>query len=269
MSTEEPWLISEKNLSIAWARAFLGAMERTDKSFAPLTISIGGFSGAPAEDPEIQDIVDAGLAQYKDHIFSCAVSASTIFPWKLWKMEGFPSCEILTDKYLSEILPRWKARGSAHNKYGTYFERMVSFGPANGPVPVVNQLAFIIKLWKGSVKQGWRPRQSAMVVSCIDPMKDHTKQRVRGFPCLQQVSFGRDNAGGLSVSAYYPTQYIFDRAYGNYLGLGQLGQFMASQLKLKLVRLNIFIGRPELGSVGKTALKGVAVALRKRLGEIR
>lgn len=269
MSTEEPWLISEKNLSIAWAKVFLGAWERPKQSLAPVTVSIGGFSGVPAEDPGIRDVIDSALARYKyDNKFSCAVSASTIFPWKYWRINGFPSCEVLAGKYLAEILPRWKVRGSAHNKYGTYFERLISFGSGKGAAPGVNQLAHIIKLWKRSMKNGRHPRHSAMVASCFDPTKDHTNQPVRGFPCLQQVSFGRDEAGGLSVSAYYPTQYIFDRAYGNYLGLGHLGQFMANQLKLKLVRLNIFIGRPELGSIGKTELKDVAAALRKRLGEI-
>jgi hypothetical protein len=67
------------------------------------------------------------------------------------------------------------------------------------------------------------------------------------------VSFAYDEDGGLAVNAYYATQYIFDRGYGNYLGLCHLGYFMAHELGLELVRLNCFIGRPELGQISKSA----------------
>ena len=272
MSTEPPTLISESNLSVAWARAFLEGMKKTNSALAPLTISLGGFSGIPKEDVEIRRIVDGALGRYAK-TFSCNVSASTIFPLKFWEMIGKPDCSELAKQYLTDILPRLKARDPNHNKYGTYFERMVDFhglgreGKEFKHVNI-NQLAHIIGEWKRCGKNGRHPRHSAMVVSCFDPAKDHTHQPVRGFPCLQQVSFGCDKAGGLSVSAYYPTQYLFDRAYGNYLGLSHLGRFMATQLRLKLKRINVFIGRPELGSIGKTKLRDIAGALEKRLAQI-
>lgn len=271
MSTEPPTLISESNLSVAWARAFLSAMRRKS-SLAPLTVSLGGFSGIPEEDLAIRHIIDGALARYKN-TFSSTVSAFTIFPLKFWKMIGKPPCDELARQYLADIFPRMKKRGHSRNKYGTYFERMVDFHGLErdgvGFKPVVrNQLNHIISEWRRLAKTRRRPRQSSMVVSCFDPAKDHTHQTMRGFPCLQQVSFGYDNAGGLSVSAYYPTQYIFDRAYGNYLGLSHLGMFMATQLKLKLIRLNVFIGRPALGSIGKNQLGDVAGALEKRLAQI-
>jgi thymidylate synthase len=104
-----------------------------------------------------------------------------------------------------------------------------------------------------------RPRLSALQVSCFDPPKDHTGQPVRGFPCLQQVSFAYDNSGGLAVSAYYPSQYIFDRGYGNYLGLCHLGQFMASEMGLQLVRLNCYVNSPLRGDTPKRALGDLAI----------
>ncbi len=88
---------------------------------------------------------------------------------------------------------------------------------------------------------------------------------MRGFPCLQQVSFGYDDEGGLSISAYYPTQYIYDRAYGNYLGLCQLGAFMARSLGLSLSRFNCFIVHPELGDTTKEEVKDVADIVRNHL----
>lgn len=269
MSTNPPTVISENNLSVAWAKALLEAMKRSHSELAPLALSVGGFSGAPAEDVEISRIFDAARLNYRGkEVFSAAVSASTIFPWKFWRMNSSPDCAVLSARYLAEILPRLKAR-DPKNRFGTYFERMVNFGEnITKGIPGKNQLKHIIDLWGKRAKARSHPRHSAMIASCFDPQKDHGFQTMRGFPCLQQVSFGYDNSGGLSVSAYYPTQYIFDRAYGNYLGLGHLGQFMASQLGIKLVRLNVFVGRPELGSPGKRELKGVSDALNKRLAQL-
>ena len=126
-----------------------------------------------------------------------------------------------------------------------------------------NQLEHIINDWHRDREHPKRPRQSALQVACFDPVKDHTGQAVRGFPCLQQVSFAYDNAGGLAINAYYPTQFIFDRAYGNYLGLSHLGYFMAKELGLQLVRLNCFIVRPELGSVTKSRLRVLEATARQ------
>jgi len=269
MSTNPPTVISKNNLSVAWAKAYLEAITRSPKELAPLAVSIGGFSGAPSEDPEISRLFDVARLNYKKkQVFSAVVSASTIFPWQFWRMNGAPNCKELTKRYLAEVLPRLKARDSL-NRHGTYFERMVNFGEnIEKKIPGKNQLEHIIELWTKRRDARSHPRHSAMVVSCFDPQRDHGFQTMKGFPCLQQVSFGYDNSGGLSVSAYYPTQYIFDRAYGNYLGLGHLGQFMASQLRAKLVRINVFVGRPELGSPGKGELKGLSDALSKRLEKI-
>src|SRR5205823_13372804 len=84
----------------------------------------------------------------------------------------------------------------------------------------------------------------------------------------QQVSFTYDDDNRLAVNAYYPTQYIFDRAYGNYLGLCHLGNFMARELGLIMVRLNCFIGHPELGSIRKGQLSELAKGVHRFLNDI-
>jgi thymidylate synthase len=125
-------------------------------------------------------------------------------------------------------------------------------------IEIKNQLKHIVEIWHRDGKNHKRPRQSALQVAIFDPTKDHTGQPVRGFPCLQQVSFSYDDDGGLAVNAYYPTQYMFDRAYGNYLGLCHLGDFMAHEMGLNLVRFTCYIGHPELGKKTKTALRNLA-----------
>lgn len=259
MTTKPPKLISDSNLSYAWGRAFLAAMEPSKKEYCPLMISIDGFNNSlPIEDERIRQSLDNILLSQEKCVSS--VSAMTIFPYKIWNIKGNPDISKFSDFYINEYLPRLKARDS-RNQYGTYFERMIAFQGAKRKndkpeIVMVNQLRHIIDNWNKERQHPKRPRQSSLQVSCFDPAKDHTGQPVRGFPCLQQISFTYDDEDGLTVNAYYPTQFILDRAYGNYLGLCHLGYFMAAQLGLKLVRLNCFIGHPDLGNkVNKNDLK--------------
>lgn len=256
MSTKIPFIISETNLSIAWGRAFLLAMENSH-DLLPVLISIELYNGVPEEIPEIRKALDEELNGHNK--YDSQTSAQTIFPYRHWIRSGKPSYEQLFAWYLTKMLPRLKAR-DRRNQNGMYFERMINFQGSkrsNGILKpdIKDQLAHIINIWKRGHKISKRPRQSALQVSCFDPVKDHTGQPVRGFPCLQQISFSYDDDNGLAINAYYPTQYIFDRAYGNYLGLCYLGQFMAHELDLNLVRFNCFIGHPELGDIKKGDLK--------------
>lgn len=265
MSTQPPELIIDDNLSHAWARAFLANMSTGDQHISPLTLSVSGFEdGVPPENPSIREALDAALGQHGRQL--CAESALTIFPYSIWNRLGRPPCATIAARYL-RMLPRLKAR-DPENQYGTYFERMVAYRGrlADGPnAAPLNQLEFLIHDWTRPRDRTKRPRQSALQVACFDPAKDHTGQSVRGFPCLQQVSFTYDDDRGLAVNAYYPTQYLFDRAYGNYLGLGHLGHFMAHELGLKLVRVNCYIGRPERGNISKAALKPLEQRIRELL----
>jgi thymidylate synthase len=126
----------------------------------------------------------------------------------------------------------------------------------------VDQLGFVIDLLKDSER--W-PRQSALQISCFDPAKDHTGQAVRGFPCLQQVGLSHDGDKCIAMHAFYPTQYIFDRAYGNYLGLCHLGSYIAHQTGLRFARLNCYVGVPHLGDVNKGEVAQLAKTVEQRL----
>src|SRR5437870_10341110 len=119
-----PQIISEDNLSYAWGRAFLLAMNGS-KDLMPLTISIGGLTnGLPTEDHRIREAVD--MALNRNGKYSCAISAMTIFPFKYWNQIGRPNVQRLTELFLNEYLPRLRARDS-RNRTGTYSERMVTF----------------------------------------------------------------------------------------------------------------------------------------------
>ena len=87
--------------------------------------------------------------------------------------------------------------------------------------------------------------------STFDPGRDHVASAQLGFPCLQQVSF-EPTPAGLVTNAFYATQQIFDKAYGNYLGLAQLGAFIAHEMGISLARLNVMVGVAKLDRINKS-----------------
>jgi len=273
MSTNAPIVIDEPNLSHAWGRALLHVLDRSKHLLAPLMISVTGFSdGLPTEDESIRGALDATLSTKEDK-YSSKVTALTIFPHEAWLRRGRLPVREFSDWYLRDFFPRLQAR-DGHNRRGTYFERMVRFqgtkkaSKGEHAFTEMNQLDHLVTIWRRDRAKGSSSRHSALQASIFDPAKDHTGAKMLGFPCLQQVSFSYDDTDSLAVNAYYPTQYVMDRAYGNYLGLCHLGRFMAHDMNLKLVRLNCFVGLPELGNGWtKNGLKSLADLVRSRLPE--
>lgn len=261
-------IIPETNLSRAWGRLLVEA-SKPKRKHAPILVSISGFENSiPQEDKSIRAALRSALC--KQEKYTIENSSMIVFPYKQWKRrKDSQTYEEFFEWYLKEFLPRLKGRDK-NNARGTYFERMIKFTGTrpNGKkesVPFArDQLGKIIESWKRDKAKGRRSRKSSMQASCFDPAKDHNGSVLSGFPCLQQVSFSYDDFGGLSVNAYYPTQYVFARAYGNYLGLAQLGHFMAHELELELVQLNCFIGDSQL-EVGKGKIKELYLAVQTSL----
>ncbi len=239
MSLSPPAVIESDNLSLAWAEALVHLERLPRKMTTPLFISVGNFSGPlPPEVSEIRAAVDAVLKSRTK--YSVDVSAMTIFPQTFWSTRKHLGHQKFSDFCVERLLPRLQARNPA-NRFGTYFGRMMRYsGSRRGIAAEINQLSFVIKELQAKT---WR-RQSALQISCFDPAKDHTGQTRRGFPCLQQVGISHDYQSEIAVNAFYPTQDILDRGYGNYLGLCHLGAFIAECTGLNFARLNCYVGSP-------------------------
>jgi hypothetical protein len=227
METEH--YVEERNLSIAWARALTLVSAPGRKEVAPLIVSITGFDdhGMPEEGPAIRTELDALLSA--EDMQSVDTVANTIFPYRMWN-PGANRAELF--KRYSLILPRLKD-ASPKNKYGIYFERMIIGGPDDHR----NQLDFVIDAYLS--RNG--VRRSMFQIGIFHPAQDLTLSALRGFPCLQHVTFA-PVGGTLSVNAFYAMHYIVERAYGNYLGICRLGQFVAHEMRLKLARVTCYAG---------------------------
>jgi hypothetical protein len=51
-----------------------------------------------------------------------------------------------------------------------------------------------------------------------------------------------EHSGTLGLNAFYATQQLFVKAYGNWLGLARLGVFLAHEMGLRFDRLTCFAG---------------------------
>ena len=237
-----PTVIDDTNLSRAWARLLLQVLDGAGTEVAPLILSLSGFaeSGQAVEDAAVRRALDE-LLMRKGRIVVENV-AFTIFPQRLWKMSGGDRARLFA-RYCATFR-RWQAINRKANGRGLYFERMVRYGrgPCDG-----NQLEWILSQFNS--RRG--VRRSMLQATTFDPGRDHVASAQLGFPCLQQVSF-EPTAAGLVTNAFYATQQIFDKAYGNYLGLVQLGAFMAREMGMPLARLNVMVGVAKLERINKS-----------------
>lgn len=244
LAAASPVLIDDTNLSRAWAQLLLRVLENGGTEVAPLILSLSGFSpqGIVEEDSAVRQALDQLLK--REGRIEVEKVAFTIFPQRIWKMSREDRTRLY--KIYRENFPRWKAMNRPANGRGMYFERMTMYGrgPCDG-----NQLEWILSQFNS--RNG--VRRSMLQATTFDPDRDHVASAQLGFPCLQQVSFEPTSAG-LVTNAFYATQQIFDKAYGNYLGLVQLGAFMAHEMGMRLARLNVMVGIAKLERITKGEL---------------
>lgn len=253
MTKTKSLVIENANLSLAWAEVFNALMQSGVKEIVPLQVTISGITkDGQIEIPEVRRLIDTVLEM--EGLASCATVAGTIFPASMWNPE-LPR-EVLFERY-RRTLPH--LRKFKQNVNGIYFERLMQYGENN-----FNQLDFFIK----SRTEKRNKRRSVLQASLVEPERDLTNQPLRGFPCLQQVSFAPFGNKELAVNGFYGTQYIYQKAYGNYLGLLNLWRFVAHELGLQLTQISCFTGIAQLG-IEKSKVKELARNLETVLGDLR
>lgn len=250
----EPLMISAKSVSEAYSRILLHILGHPGNEIAPLVLTIDGFDQGYdiPEDPKVRTALDALLGKKKKRDVEDV--AYTIFPQRLWTMAQGDRAKLF--EFYKMAFPFYRAQNPKANGKGLYFERLMMYGrgPCDG-----NQLEWILSQYES------RPgvRRSMWQATTFDPERDHNATAQLGFPCLQHVSFVPTKAG-LVANAFYATQQLFDKAYGNYLGLAQLAAFMAHEMGIPLARLNVTIGVAKLERISKTdnAMKPLVEAAR-------
>jgi hypothetical protein len=255
MSTIRSSPIEDNNLSRAWARVLVALAQPGVDEIVPLQVTISDFDPESSiEIPAIRSALDEDLKAKK--LFSSETVASTIFPQSMWNPK-LPR-ENLFARY-STVLPALKK--CKQNMNGIYFERFTAHGSKK-----FNQLDFILKSRLGDEHRKGNKRRSVLQLCVMEPDRDLTNQPLRGFPCLQQVSFAPHGRDELAVNGFYATQFIYQKAYGNYLGLFNLGRFVAHELGLRLTQVTCFTGIAQMGT-GKGTVSGLARKVERILRE--
>jgi hypothetical protein len=221
---------------------------------------------------------------------SVSTVASTIFPVDLYPVPpvAWNSDLSLADKRRLDAAAETLYTGYARilpllltadgNKFGTYFQRMVSY-PGPGPGGF-NQLDTRIKAIRSAsrrVGQGnyfnldlaadGDPDQDIdaptqirggstaasdrdAVADMVDPTEDaHVwggglqllrpqDKRSRGFPCLVHIDLTME-ASALHLFAVYRRQNLITKSYGNLFGLSRLQAFICQQTGLQIGRLSV------------------------------
>lgn len=247
MRTEQ-FIPSTGNLSLAWAQAFLKVMERGVGELSPLVVTVSDItSGNAVEDSSIRRALDQHLNRLGRA--NCHTVANTIFPQSLWN----PSIDNDAEALFSRFERAWpRIQRCRANNRGSYFHRLMAYQPVGVETPV-NQLKHIIETYNGG-----NHRRSALQASVFDPTRDHNDCRQLGFPCLHQVAVAPVGDSGLAITGFYATQFLFDRAYGNYLGLCRLGHFMAKHLGLTFERMVCVASVAQRGTPNKSELAVLA-----------
>lgn len=239
----EPLTLTADNLAIGWAKVLDRLARPGVEAISPLSLSITGFDedGTATEIPAIRTAVDALLTNKGKRDVENV--AWTIFPQRYWKMAAGDRTEFF--EIFRDAFQRIKEFNGHNNKRGSYFQRLVDFeGNGKG----LNQLAWILDEYDRNPSG----RRSKWQATTFDPHRDMLTTAQLEFPCLQQVSFTFSGEEGLVLNAFYATQQIVHKGYGNYLGLARLGSFMASQMKRRFERLNVFVGIAKMDKIGKT-----------------
>ncbi|MBT2234415.1 hypothetical protein [Nonomuraea sp. NEAU-A123] len=257
--------IHAPNVSEAWLQAVRALGQRRPEPRAlHMIVSID----APvAEDKHIRAAVDRLLDDLRQP--GVDTVANTIFPAAIAATSS--NHKELVERYL-RYLPR--LRGFKGNQFGTYFARLVAYPGIKG---AVDQLAAVVdRLQKGGRARFTRyealidqpevdgapdtdttaPQEPGELTNDFSLLPDDGatapiyvpgKDRTPGhFPCLSHCSFQLDADAQVHMLAYYRSQSMVERAYGNYLGLGRLLQYVASQAGLRTGQLTVVAGQAQI-----------------------
>jgi hypothetical protein len=241
--------ITEQNISTAWLKAIRIANRCPHREVSNLVIHIEGISASQdLESGGLRAALDSALEANGNH--SVLTVANTIFPASLWR-RSLPR-GALFERYL-KLWPRIQKVRS--NRRGTYFQRLISYPDISESS--FNQLEFVIAAFRSGTR-----RRSALQCGILAPHLDLNATPFQGFPCMQQIAFLPEGRTGLRISAIYPMQYLWARAYGNYLGLVNLGQFMAFEMRLELKAMTC------IALIGKLDEPGLAAPFVEGASEI-
>lgn len=217
--------ITATDVSETWVKA----MEYlTDHGDTTNLVAVIANPDPAAERLGVRTVLDTYLMSH-GYDYKVQTVANTIFPSALYPAHAPDARERL----FANAADAWQVH-KRRKKPEHYFHRLVAYEHPDGNV--VNQLDGIIRVLRRRTidkPTPWRrvnEMEAALTVPGLDCATFHAAGGTitQGFPCLVHVSFTLQH-NRLSATALYRSQNFIGRAYGNYLGLARLLDFVAAE----------------------------------------
>ena len=246
--------IHARTVSEGWLEAVKALLMTPSHSALHFAVRIA--EPAAPENSAIRAVADRLLKH--GHLQEIKSVRNTIFP-AVWAQRFPDPCE-LAEHYL-EHYPT--LRRFPKNRDGTYFGRLVAYPMSgNGDGDTFDQLTDLVRKLRAesSVKAGGRRARRLSSRYEVNIWKPGDLPSGMGFPCMAHMSFHLVS-GTLHLLAQYRNQYLIERAYGNYLGLAQLQQYVAIAVGLAPGELMILASHASLDTHGDVGLSAIRAAL--------
>ena len=234
------------------------------------------ISDPVTEEPRIRAAADALLRDLD--LAPVDTVANTIFPAQLAASSAGPG--ELAQRY-RRLYPTLR-RLHKSNRKGTYFGRIVAHPAADGER---DQLADLIERLNTELRTPGpksaryemnisgpgelaAPAEACPGAELTDGGPVHVYAAGKdtspmGFPCLSFCSFQLDS-GLLHMIAQYRYQYLIERGYGNYLGLGQLLGYVCATAGLHPGQLTIMAGVAAVDSAARYRITQLTESARTK-----
>jgi thymidylate synthase len=161
---------------------------------------------------------------------------NTIFPaaWAARNPEPCDLAEYYRARYTNDGLRSIRA-----NRAGTYFGRIVAYPRGDGPPG--DQLTETVRKLRQELSHS-NPKSSRYELNIYSEEIDRNPM---SFPCMAHISLHLHERT-LHMQAVYRNEYLIGRAYGNFLGLGELLAYIAGAAGVGVGELLMTINHAEL-----------------------
>jgi hypothetical protein len=226
--------IAAGDIGQGWLRAYKALSDAPQRQLINMAVDI---AEPLTEDLGIRAALERHLALLRDRSTrgswqSVHTVANTIFPISLYN-PGRPDS---ATQFFANAQMADRARHGRYRSWGTYIGRLIDYQLPGGTR--INQLESMLRVLQG--ERNWADLYEAPLtypgetsadpyLGGLDaPIIGPGDRRRRGGPCLAHISITALD-GRLHLTAQYRRHSYIARAYGNFLGLARLLNFLAEE----------------------------------------
>lgn len=232
-----PKLIEEENISLAWKEAVEYILTQSNAECTNLVVHI---NNPTALAPEINQLYNTFCE--RNNLTKYIKVAAFLFPQRTFEILGENK-----DKLYER---QRRIHKVVKGRWGSYFDQMVNWRESNGAT--LNQLDYIIN----KINERRNVLRAAYTILIPNPIIH--RGYTRGGPCLHYITIQLNpRPRRMNLLALYRNHDFAERAYGNYLGLGNLLYFLASKTGFQAGTVTCVSSNAFIKSEHRTGLRNI------------